>query len=94
VGDTEQPHALTLSPGFLQEAGEIPAPTTRQEDPQMLFYQPKSTTWKQLLSSSNNQGMVMMTGVDINTFHWLVALFKPIHNKYSPSVSAYGHIQK
>jgi DDE superfamily endonuclease len=60
----------------------------------MSLHSPESSAWKQLLSSSNNQGMITMTGLDINTFNWLTALFKPIHDEYSPFVSADGRIKK
>ena len=52
--------------------------------PRMSLQDPYDSSWRKLYNSKNNQAMITLTGLDIETFEWLKGLLSPMFNAYSP----------
>ena len=52
--------------------------------PRISLHDPSASAWRQLYLSRNDQALVTLTGFDHRTFAWLLRIFEPVYNNYSP----------
>ena len=52
--------------------------------PRISLQQPGQSSWDQLYISRNNQTLVTLTGFDHAAFNWLLNIFEPVYEQYSP----------
>ena len=50
--------------------------------------------WRKVYHSNDDQLMITLTGFDVRTFHYLLALFAPVFEEYTPFGDDNGYIQK
>ena len=50
--------------------------------------------WHHVYDSRDDQAMITLTGIDVNSFNYLLGLFAPVFDKYSPFVDDEGYIVK
>jgi len=48
--------------------------------------------WRRVYQYGDDQAMITLTGFDLNSFNFLLALFAPLYDKYTPFVDANGFI--
>ena len=52
--------------------------------PRISLHHPSESSWRQLYGSRNDQALVTLTGFDYRSFNWLLHIFEPVYNRYSP----------
>ncbi len=62
--------------------------------PRILLISPTNSPWHQVLTSSNDQAMITLTGFTSEAFHYLLVQFAPVYDLYSPFVDEDGYIVK
>ena len=57
-----------------------------QRIPRVALQNPNESSWKTLLRSGNDQGLITLTGFDFQTFYWLLQRFRPLYEGNSPFI--------
>ena len=52
--------------------------------PRVSLHDVHQSSWRRLYYSENDQALITLTGLDHATFHYLLQLFQPIFDKYTP----------
>lgn len=52
--------------------------------PRSALKDPYHSAWRTLLQSNNDQAMITLTGLDYETFNWLLARFESLYKNYTP----------
>mgnify|MGYP006199202059 CR=1 FL=1 len=52
------------------------------------------SAWRKVYHSNDDQSMITLTGFDVRSFHYLLALFAPVFEEYSPFGDENGFIGK
>jgi hypothetical protein len=62
--------------------------------PRISLMSPINSPWRQVLTSSNDQAMITLTGFTSDAFNYLLEKFAPVYDMYSPFVDEDGYIVK
>jgi len=62
--------------------------------PRISLLPPRRSPWRHVLTSSNDQAMITLTGFTYEAFNYLLCKFAPFFDKYSPFVDEDGFIVK
>ena len=60
--------------------------------PRVALQEPRKSAWRTLLESGNNEAMITLTGINMETFIWLNRRFEHWYNSHSPFVDPNGCI--
>jgi DDE superfamily endonuclease len=60
--------------------------------PRSALQDPANSAWRVLFTSGNNQALITLTGLNFETFGWLLERFEPIYESHSPFISHTGRI--
>jgi hypothetical protein len=77
-----------------QELSETGRYIRQKRIPHIFLLPPSQSPWQQVLSFSNDQAMITLTGFTGEAFNSLLVKFAPIFDKYSPFVDEDGFIVK
>jgi hypothetical protein len=54
----------------------------------------ENSPWRKVYISKDDQAMITLTGFDYNSFQYILVLFSPTYDKYSPWIDESGYIVK
>lgn len=60
--------------------------------PRIALQNPSDSAWRTLLSAGSNQALITLTGLNFETFDWLLERFRPLYEEYSPFIDPNGKI--
>ena len=52
--------------------------------PRLALHLPQDSAWRKLYSSNNDQALITLTGLDNQTFGWLLGMFSTVYDGYTP----------
>ena len=78
---------------FYKQLSEYERRIRRRYIPRPSLHVPLASAWRRLYDAKQDQALITLTGVDFDTFDWLVARFNRYYDSHSPFVdSEYGLI--
>jgi hypothetical protein len=69
---------------YLQRLGSLQRRIRQRRIPRVSLQDASQSAWKTLFNSGNDQALITLTGLDFETFHWLLPKFCALYDSHSP----------
>jgi hypothetical protein len=90
----EKPKHSRYRKDFLRRLSVEESRRRQRRIPRIALQDPSKSSWRTLYDSRNDQALITLTGLDVETFHYVLRKFAPICDQYSPFIDDEGRIVK